>query len=360
MVEFGIRTLSEWVGTIPVLAGDPWVYMDRWIDFRTGDTPYTEMEFEHFPLVLVLIALTGVISDLTGINYWNTFAGMAAMMAVLTTFAVSRTGSLLGDDKAVPRFLILLAPLLPLVLFRTDLLPTLMAALAVPAWLAGRNGRGVLATVGGILSKGWPVVLVAIEWWRGRRLQAAALAGFCLAVVAGLVLTPGFQSGRSFSGIHQETLVGSVLLFGRHLIGFDLGIFQDAGATYVEAATWLAMLNLAIGSAIGLWALTGVRHEFTWRRALVMLSALTLALLLASPLFSPQFLVWPIAFLALVAGRKFMVLFTASSVVTILYVGFWDDTAFWWQTLLVSRNALFAFLAVVTAMAAARGDERID
>jgi hypothetical protein len=90
-----------------------------------------------------------------------------------------------------------------------------------------------------------------------------------------------------------------------------------------------------------------------------MLAALVLALILASPLLSAQFLIWPTAFLAVVARRRALVVSVAASLLTIVMFGFWDREALWWSITLLGRNALIVVLAVLAVRAAASGREQI-
>lgn len=353
-----LSAIADALGTLPVLSGDPWVYMERYEDIRSGLMPYTEMEFEHFPLALVPIVLAGLVADFTSIPYWNTFVGVMMLVTFATTFAVKLIGDELGDQTVVGRFLLFTTPLLPLVLFRVDLLPVMCVGFAVWGWIASREGIGRSAAMAGILAKGWPVVFVVTEWWRGKRGKAVLLFTFTVAMVVALVLLPGFQSGRAFTGIHLETIVGSVILFIRGLSGANLGILSEAGALYIATEPWLVAANIALGGAFALWALRGLRAPFSWRRANVMAAALTMALMLASPLFSPQFLIWPVVFLAVAAGRRVALAFTLVSVVTIAYAAFWDHTALWWASLLLVRNVLFVALVFMLVRDAGRGLDR--
>jgi hypothetical protein len=216
-----------------------------------------------------------------------------------------------------------------------------------------------VATAAGILAKGWPVVLGVVEWWRGNRARAALLAVFTAILALTLLALPGFQSGRSFSGVHQETLAGSLVLVWRHLTGTDLAIVGHAGAVYLEVGTWAVVLNLAVGGVLGVLALGGLRREFTWRRGHTVLAALVLAIIVASPLLSAQFLIWPSAFLALVAGRRFLAVSVAASILTVVLFGFWDREALWWALTLLGRNVLVLTLAAMAVAAAASGGEEI-
>ncbi len=357
-VRLAVDTIGQVIGTDPVLGGDPWTYLKRWESVKEGLIPYLEGEFEHLPLALVLIVMVGLVADLTTIPYWNVFAGFAMVMTWATAYTVRNTGLRLNDDTAIFRFLVLAGPLMPLVLFRTDVLSTMLASMAILAWVAGQENRGMAAVQGGVLAKGWPVVLAVSEWWRGRQARAALIVAFTMSLTTFLILTPGFQSGRAFRGIHLETLVGSILLFVRVLSGDTPGTFHDAGALYLTAGGWQVAINVAIGTVFGLVALRALRHRFSWRRAHILGAALTLAVILGSPLFSPQFLIWVVPFLTLVAGPRTIKLWVAMTLVTILYVGFWDVPSLWWSAALLARNILFVILAVEVTRSAVAGVER--
>lgn len=359
IVEALTASLSEVFGTDSVLAGDVSLYEMRWKLITDGFIPYVDMVFEHLPLAIAPIGTAGVLSDLTGIDYSLAFIFVTAGLLFWTTAVVARIGRDLGAEESLGRFLTLVVPLLPLVLFRNDILPVLCSAIAISAWVRGREITGILGTAAGVLAKGWPIVLGVTEWWRGNRVRAVLLAIFTAAVVATLLALPGFQSGRSFSGVHQETLSGSIVLLWRHLAGSELGIAGHAGAVYLDVGRWAVLLNLAVGGALGLWALSGLRMGFTWGRGHTMLAALVLALILASPLLSAQFLIWPTAFLAVVARRRALVVSVAASLLTIVMFGFWDREALWWSITLLGRNALVVVLAVLAVRAAASGREQI-
>jgi hypothetical protein len=359
MVAVVASDLGDRLAVGSVLHGDPPLYEERWEDMASGAIPYVDMVFEHLPLTIVPIAGAALLRDLLGVDYSTAFTLLTAILVIATTAVVRGTARSLGEPAAGTRFLILIVPLLPLLLFRNDFLPVLCAAIAVSAWVRGRELTGVVGAAAGVLAKAWPVALVVTEWWRGNRARAVMLTIFTAVLMAALLSLPGFQSGRAFAGVHEETIAGSLVLLWRHITGTDLGIVLHAGAWYLKVGAWAAALNLAIGAGLGIWALTGVRADFTWHRAHTMLSALVLALVLASPLLSPQFLVWPMAFLAIVIGRRPLIIATVTSIATIVLFGIWDPQAVWWSISLLGRNALVVALAVIAARAAATGKERI-
>jgi hypothetical protein len=210
--------------------------------------------------------------------------------------------------------------------------------------------------VAGILTKGWPVVLALPEWWRGRRRRAVVLIVIALAIGGLLITLPGFSQARQFSGIHSETTVGAVYTLARISSGSDLGLINDAGATYVSVPIWAAVANLGLGLLLLILTLARIRGEFSWEGAVRLLSAAVLALLIGSPLLSPQFILWPTPFLALHPDKTIRGMALAVSALTLLYMLAWNpgfEGDLWWVGVVNLRNIVLLALGVVTAWAVA-------
>ncbi len=154
--------------------------------------------------------------------------------------------------------------------------------------------------------------LVADERRRGR-----LLIGFTVAVGLVLLAMPGFRTGRSFDGVRQETLSGRFIIVARLLTGAETQIMHHAGAEYVEASVLAVLVNLAIGGIIALASLSVLRTDFSWRGGAALTAALTYAVLLASPLLSAQFILWPIPFVALVGSRRGQILLTFAAALSV-------------------------------------------
>jgi len=359
IIEAFTAMTAETAARGSVLAGDVGVYEERWRSIADGSVPYVDGLFEHLPLMLVPIAVAGLVSDIVSLDYQPVFVTLMALVVVATAWVVCRIGDDLDVPGAFARWLLVTTPLLPLVLFRLDAVPVLFAAAAVMLALRERDLLATGSAALCVLAKGWPAMLAVTDWWRGRRRHAVLLAVFAGVVLGSLLLTPGFRAGRSFAGVHQESLSGSVVLVWRHLADEPLGIIGQAGAVYLDVGRWSVLVNLLVGGMLALIGLRAVRSVFTWRRGIVLLCALTLATVLASPLLSAQFLFWPTAFLAVVARRRSLVLFTAAAVATTLLFGYWAPAEAWWATLLLVRNLLVLGLAVLAALAAWSAREQL-
>lgn len=344
------------------LAGDPEIYRSRMALLFDGGIPYVDFFFEHLPLAILPMALTWLLGGaFNALFYTVIFGVLMGLCLAISLRDVGRLGRRLGVAGAEMNWLAISAALFPIVLFRYDPFPTLLAVAALFAFVVGRDRAGVWLTTGGILAKGWPVVLSLTEWWRGRRWRATGLFALAAATFAFLLTLPGFTQARVFSGIHSETVFGGLFTLVRLRSGASLELITDAGATYVTVPTWAAAANLTLGVvvlALALYRSTGV---FTWGSAVRLLAAATLAILLGSPLLSPQFLLWPTPFLALHSDSVVRRLAIAASVLTLIYMLGWNpgfEGDLWWVGVLNLRNLVLVALGVVAALSVADAGRR--
>ncbi|KAA3637353.1 MAG: hypothetical protein DWP92_07965, partial [Armatimonadetes bacterium] len=218
-----------------------------------GAVPYSDIPVEHLPGALIpLIGLTGL-AHLLRVDMWAVWVPASAVFFVYTALLVDRIAS---NPQTGYRFVLVSLPLLPLALFRLEPWVVLLATAAIAWFAVDRDGGGVTAATLGILSKGWPVTALLVPWQRGKRLLVAMVLGGTGLVIAVTALLPGFREPRSFTGIHTETVLGSLLLVWRHLTDADLGLSETAGAVYLTAPSWAVFVNGAIGAVVIVVALT--------------------------------------------------------------------------------------------------------
>ncbi len=349
------------LGHPTVNTGDPRAYAESMDLMFGGEVPYIDFGYEHLPLAIVPMGLATVISAATGIPFTYPFMLLMLAMVFATGVLVVRIAgdldlaSLDGGDIGL-RFVVMVAPMLLIIPFRIDALSVLLAVAALFFAIREREGASFAAAVGGVLAKGWPVVLTATDWWRGKRTRAAVLVGFTTVIGVALLMTPGFRAGREFVGVHEETLSGTLVIVWRLLGGNEAQIVDAAGALYVVTGPWAVAFNLAVGGAIGLGALMVLRRRFSWQGGVALTAALTYAVLLAAPLLSTQFVLWPIPFVALTGSRPGRWLLTAAAVVSVALTGIWFPLTLWWHTGWLIRNLLLlaaAIYAVRDALAVA-------
>jgi alpha-1,2-mannosyltransferase len=338
------------LGEATPLTADPTLYQQAMQRMFSGEIPYIDFAFEHLPLSIVPMAVDHAISAATGISFAIPYTITMLTLVFLTGVLVVRiAGDLeLGDVGLV--WVVMTAPMLVIIPYRVDALSVLLAIAALSAAIRESEGTSMAAAIGGILAKGWPVVLAGTDWWRGRRQRAFVLIGFTAAMAVTLLATPGFREGRSFVGVHEETLSGTLVIAGRLLFGHDLLLTNSAGAVYVETGIWAMVLNIAVGAAVAVPALAVLRRPFTWSGGLALTGALTFAVLLASPLLSTQFLLWPIPFVALIGDRRSRGLLTATVLISVVLTGVWQPGEAWWHIAWLIRNVVLVAAAASTVL----------
>lgn len=330
-----------------VLQGDVNVYADRIASFAGGALPYLDAPFEHLPLSLLPLLAAAGLDQVPGITLGAALAFVNASLLIGAAATADRLGQLEGLNEAVTRWLIVAVPVFPVVLFRLDPFSLLLAGLALVALLDDRRSASLTASALGVGARGWPIVLAVPMWQRGWRREVIVLGAGTVALSAWLLATPGFTSGREFTGVHLETVAGSAMLVFDHVAGETLGITSTAGALYIGGGVAPAILNAAVAVVVSAVALrrAGRRSTIPTPAALAIL---TYALLLASPLLSAQMLLWPTLFVAVSVAAP-IALVAACGVATTALLTVWEPTALWWAGLLVVRNAALLATPLVLA-----------
>jgi hypothetical protein len=280
-------------------------------------------------------------------RYVIALAAVSTLLLVITGLLLRRLEPELGKGLTL-RWLVLVVALMPFLVFRNDNWTVALTVAAFAIALSGHTGwAGTLIGVG-IASKFWPVSWVPIAWWRGRRIQALALAVVGLTALFLLRSEPVTAIQRA-TGVHTETVAGSVLGLTRAISGDPLEIVRTSAA-YIEVPIWAHLLNLIPGGVLGLVGLRALRTEFTWPKAWQVIGSTTGAVMLASPLLSTQFMAWLAPFAA--TSKRTWGLALAANMASLLLIASWRPDGFgrvWWWVLAAGRNA--AFLALVASLA---------
>ena len=317
-----------------------------------GDVPYRDFQPEYPPGALpwfVIPALEAVSGDDTGRVWepvdeisdaaWRYARAFAALMVaaglaviVATSASLAALRRPLGDWLAA-HALLAASPILlgGLVYTRYDLVPAALVAVSLALLLRGRDGLAGVALGAAIAAKLYPLALVPLLGtyvWRVRGRQAAIRGGVALAatllVVFGpfLVVAPsgltdsvGTQGGR---GLQVESTPASVLVAlsrGAWKAGLldELPLRIDEGEVGGLVAAELrgrgvelvgAVSTAAVLAVIAWTTLVALRRRLD-EDELVRLAAVVLVALLAlGQVLSPQFLVWLLPVVPLVAGPR--------------------------------------------------------
>lgn len=345
--------IVRWFGW-DYVAGDPLAYRDRTAAIIGGEIPYAQGEMEHLPVMLAPMVVTwfagGFLSPPTYRAIWVLIT-TGALLGVM--WGMSQLGDSDGEVAAIRRWLAIVWPLIPIVVFRNDPWVVLPIVLAFAATRRRTTGVTIGYLVTGVLAKGWPLVTVPVMWrvLREKRiLVAGALAAAGVALVAA---TPGFGSGRAFRGLHTESLGGAIWLIS-HSRAEPVTLFGDAGATYVDAPLWLALPGAITGLALMALAFRRLRQsDVEWRSVLALTAVLVIAVLLMSPLQSAQFLLWPSVFLAFVNDRTAHVAFAGAAIFALATLVGFDSLAnnqAWWSTAVILRHVALTGSALATLL----------
>ncbi len=347
LIALVLGGIAAMTGATSPLLGDPRTYEESMAKLFAGQIPYVDFPFEHLPLSVLPMALVYVLSQATGLPYAAILALLSLAILFATGEIVVRIAAQMSVSGAGRRWVWLVGPILPLVIFRVDGLSVLLASSAVLLAIQQREFQSFASTIGGILARGWPVVGAASDWWRRKPARAIALAVGSALMGLSLLATPGFRSGREFVGIHQETIIGAIIATGRGIAGMDLGLVTAAGAVYVEVGQWALVVTFLVGIAMSALALLALRRRFSWPGSLSLTAALVFAIVLGSPLLSAQFVLWPMPFVAIVGSRYTRITLSVAGGMSMLLVGYWMPGSTFWHSFVVTRNVVLIVAAIL-------------
>jgi hypothetical protein len=267
---------------------------------RASGLPYRDFAFEKPPITLILIeALDGDTVEATEQRLaWS----QLILDLLIALLLMAEWGT-----WATAAYLLLGAPLIPFLYFRTDLLSVALALGGIVLVRKGREAAGGLILSGAVLAKFWPIMLApmlvldrrwrTLTWWGGA--LGLELAGW----IAWAGPSGFFGTSPLGAGWQIESPIGSVIRLivpGRPR--FERGTFWVG-----QRPSWAVGLVLAclISLVVPIWVLsrgTPVRREG--------LEPLTLisTLLVLSPLVSPQYVSWIGPWASISSGRDVWVL----------------------------------------------------
>lgn len=265
-----------------------------------------------------------------------------------------------GREPAI-RYLWLGAPLLIFIYRRADLVPVALAALALAWARRDRERAGGIALGVAALSKIWPLVVaptLALERrWRATWTAAIAFGAGLVAWIAiggfGALQQVGTFRGSTGWEIGSTIGVPVWAITGQHR--FEEGA-NRAGTIPPGAPEFL--LALALLTVTLIWLLARHRDE---QPAGVPAMAAVAALLVCSPVFSPQYVAWLLPWAAVAGGdgRRWTWLGAAPVIITGALVTIWyvdiNLGPGWNQLVLAARNLSVLVIVVVYLVEALRG-----
>ena len=286
-----------------------------------GAVPYRDLRLEYPPGAIPTFLLPAVGPDAAYVTFYRL---LSATLAVVTaTLAALLAAEVVPRPRRVAAAALSVgaasAALGSFVLFRFDFWPTALVLAALLLIVRGRVLPGVIALAVAALVKIYPLALLPlallyVERRFGRRLAIRALLVFCgvgLVVLVpfalidhvGLVLSIQTQMNRH---LQLESGLASALLAAHHVASYEPNLFFDAGSWNVQGplADRLASLHsiLQAGAVVFVWA--AFARSARGNGELVLASAAVVAsAAFLGKVVSPQFLLWVVPLVPLLAGR---------------------------------------------------------
>ena len=364
-----------------------------------GEAPYRDVRIEYPPGALPAFVLPSLLAsgespvyepemNAAARSYARSFAALMTLLlaatVVLTAVALGALGATVAH-AGVALGLVGATPLLlgELALTRFDALPVALTALAIAAVLRGRPRLAAVALGAAISAKLYPLLLlplVAVYVARRRSVREAVVAVVLAAATIAVILLPFvvLSPGEAWfsiraqltRGVQVESLPGNVAIALARTadeLGLgSLGVGVDEGGTgSVRSADVTGGLGQVLGVLGGLAALAVVlavwiaasrRPDASPARLVRDLGAVVAAQLALGRVLSPQFVLWLVPLVPLVAGRRGRVASTLLAVALVathvwfpqLYRDYVNERAAFETGYLLLRNALL--LGVLAAL----------
>jgi hypothetical protein len=301
--------------------GDTPQYRTRGNAVLAGEIPYRDFYVEYPPGALPMFVVPAVGDD---DGYATRFKVLAVGLGVLSVALVAACLTALGASAgrlAGALALVAAAPALlgPVFVINFDVWPAALGVAALAAVLRGRARLGHAALGVAVAAKLFPLVLAPVFFLHVRRREGTREAMRALAVAAAvvfaialpfLVLGPGGVRATVETLVRRplqiESLGASVLLAAHRLGWYEPSVNSDYNSQNLGGSApdvLIALSSVALAAAlVAVWLLFARRPAS--REALVVAAAASVCAAVAlGKVLSPQFLVWLVPLVPLVAGR---------------------------------------------------------
>jgi len=291
---------------------------------RSELVPYRDFDVEYPPGALAIFALPALVVSGESGYFWV----FAALMAITGGVGVFLTAAALGRLDRPPRVRHCVLALLAVspaafggvLLTRFDLVPATLVAGAMLLLLSDRPRTASLTLGTAAVVKLYPLALLPLlavwTWKRLGRRKAVLCSALAVGVVAFaylpfVLLSPEGVAQSVWRQLSRplqiESLGAGVLLLLHHAAGLDVVVETNYGSqnlTGTTAASFAyATSAVSIAAIVWLW-IRFARGEPSPERVVRYGAATLVALVAFAKVLSPQFLVWLLFPLALVAGRR--------------------------------------------------------
>ncbi|HEY7025100.1 MAG TPA: glycosyltransferase 87 family protein [Candidatus Limnocylindrales bacterium] len=328
--------------------GDPLPFLPTAEKIVAGGMPYRDVPSEYPPLAVLNILIPRVLSGFSHPMYQTWFSVISIIFAVATFFIVwwiARQGwSVERPMDAAAIFVGLALTAVPLVVWRFDILPAFLSAVALAIWVAGRAGWTGFALGVGAMAKIYPIflgpvfALAAIAERRYKQVVAIILGG---AIAVGLILAfPVLVAGtKAFSyvfyqenrGVEVEALPGAIAMFAHTFFRQPATVQEGFGAWQITSPVLTTLAAPTFLFNIALLAITVLACAYSFRRdvrntglvqpqtLVTYLFATVMVVILINKVLSPQYLIWLLPFMALLSGRQSLLLLVILVITVFIY-----------------------------------------
>jgi hypothetical protein len=317
---------------------------------ETPGTPYRDFDVEYPPLAIGLFHAIGPGSF--DAFRERLFALQVACQALIVFLLFRFWGR-----RTACSYVILSAPMLFVVYNGFDLIAVALAVSGAALIRRRHPDAGAATLVVGAFTKLWPVVLLPALLVR-RQLRAWAIAvGLGLAGLAAwsawgsagaIEQVTGYRRAR---GWEYESLPGSMLrVVTRDALRFESGSWRVGMPPRLFSVMVVVVM---VGAVARIWHLAARRTDLA--DGVAETAAIT-ALLVFGTLLSPQFLIWPLPFVAIASGagtRRLEAWAGAAAVLTLVaWISFdpYDAGALRSELVILARNAAIVGLLVAAML----------
>ena len=314
-----------------------------------GDVPYRDFEVEYPPGALIPFVLPALVSS-THDRYEPVFEVLMTVgLAVICVLIVISLEALCASTRriafSVGAFVLGAALLGSFILTRFDLYAAALTLAAVCAILQRRTTLGPILLGLAIATKIYPAVLLPLlaarAWRRGGRSAALRTVGatigaalvvylpFALVAPEGVARSVWRQLGRP---LQIESLASSVLLSLHNAAGMPLAWASGSGSqnltgTVAGVASGITTI-VGLAALVLVWVRYGRGDTESAARLTRYAAAAAVAFVAFGKVLSPQFLVWLLAIVVIVPGRRGTVA-SVLLVLACLLTRLWFPRTYW-------------------------------
>ncbi|MHB1555882.1 MAG: glycosyltransferase 87 family protein [Isosphaeraceae bacterium] len=347
-----------------------------------GQVPYRDFRVEYPPLAVPLFVLPSLVA--TGRDaYRFAFAVEMFLCNAVAVLAVARWVERREGLGRVPyrlaRYTVLYVLLARFVVIRYDAAASLAGFCAAAWWFSGRPRRGGAMAAVGALLKIYPAVIAVLavpgDLMMAGRERRRGMTAFAVVFLAGAVVwlaiggragvraSLGYQLGRGFE---FGSLYSGLQMLAAKILGADIAVIRDHAAwSSVTPWTdlWLPFVLPVQAAAVLAVALVFVRRGAV--DGMRSAGAAILAFIVTGKVFSPQYLIWLVPFIAVLEGRssrRAFWIFAAGCAATLAgpaLAGPFGRTSLAVILAYNFKNALFLWLLVALTLRRGGNDDRV-